>query len=185
MASSDSAPATSPAAKTFSPSNRPRSASEVDTWVPFNSARPSLGPRTIGSRPTRASPSRAGCNSPLIRTSPSPSSIRERCARGARSPDAPTEPFSGIHGITPALNRLISASTSSIRIPEWPRARLIILVAITRRTTSSGNNSPKPTLCDSTRLRCSSASLAAGMDVCASLPNPVLIPYVTLPSLTI
>ena len=47
-ASTDIDPATTAAANRLRVANRPRSASAVETWVPFRSARPSLGPRRSG-----------------------------------------------------------------------------------------------------------------------------------------
>ena len=43
-------------------------------------------------------PSAAGSTAPRTRTWPMPSSTVLRCAKGARSPDAPTEPCAGITG---------------------------------------------------------------------------------------
>ena len=67
--------------------------------------------------------------------SPSPISASVRCASGARSPDAPTEPCDGTNGTRPALCTATSVSTTTSRTPEWPRARLAALSASTRRTT--------------------------------------------------
>ena len=177
IASSDRAPATRPAAKTFSAWNSPASASAVETWVPLSSARPSLGPSTKGAKPARRIASAPGITVPSgVEASPSPISTQARWASGARSPDAPTEPLAGMRGSRPALASASSASTISGRTPEWPRARLTALVASTSRTTAAGSGWPVPTLCDSTRLRCSSASRARGIWVLASLPKPVLMP---------
>ncbi|MCY1363959.1 hypothetical protein D9M69_507440 [compost metagenome] len=108
--------------------------------------------------------------------SPSPISTQAMWASGARSPEAPTEPLHGMLGVTPALNSASSASTSAGRTPEWPRARLTALVARIMRTTGAASGSPVPTLCESTRLRCSSARWSLPMRVLASLPKPVLMP---------
>ncbi|MDT4874257.1 hypothetical protein FQZ97_1095470 [compost metagenome] len=70
----------------------------MDTWVPLSRARPSLAARVIGSRPATARASVAGNHSPLWRALLSPSRTRDMCASGARSPEAPTEPFSGMCG---------------------------------------------------------------------------------------
>ncbi len=176
MASSVRQPDTRPAANTFSAANSPASASAVDTCVPLSRARPSLGPSTNGSSPTAAMASRPVTIRPPTWAAPSPISTQARCARGARSPEAPTEPLAGITGSTSALASASSASTRAGRTPEWPRARLTALVANTMRTTPSGSGSPVPTLCESTRLRCSSASRSCAIFVLASLPKPVLMP---------
>ena len=76
----------------------------------------------------------------------------------------------------PVLKSASSASTNAGRTPECPRAKLTTFVASTNRTTAGARESPVPTLCDSTRLRCSSARWSLLMRVLASLPKPVLIP---------
>ncbi len=45
---------------------------------------------------------------------------RQAWARGARSPEAPTEPIGGTTGVTPALSMATRGSTSSRRTPERP-----------------------------------------------------------------
>ena len=70
----------------------------VDTWVPLSRARPSLGPSDRGSRPASARASAAGTIRPPMRASPTPISRQLMCARGARSPEAPTEPLDGTQG---------------------------------------------------------------------------------------
>ena len=49
--------------------------------------------------PARFSPSSADRISPGHSTSPTPNNTVDRCASGARSPLAPTEPFAGTRGI--------------------------------------------------------------------------------------
>ncbi len=122
QASTVSAPATKAAAIARSAANRPTKASAVDTWVPFRSASPSFGPSTTGARPAAFNASRPGIVRPSKRASPSPISTAERCASGARSPDAPTEPCAGIEGTTPAFVSATSASITLQRTPECPRA---------------------------------------------------------------
>ena len=98
-ASVASAPVTSAAWNTRSIANRLASASAVENWVPLSSASPSFGPSAIGASPARASAAAAGMRSPACCASPMPSMAAARCASGARSPDAPTEPWLGITGI--------------------------------------------------------------------------------------
>ncbi len=90
-----SEPATKAAAIARSAAKRPASASAVETCVPLSSASPSLGPSTTGCSPASPSASRAATTRPEIRASPSPISTAARCASGARSPDAPTDPCDG------------------------------------------------------------------------------------------
>ena len=91
-------------------------------WVPLISASPSLAPSTSGSSPARRSASAPGSSSPPTSASPSPTSGSARCASGARSPLAPSEPRDGTRGCTPAASSASSSSTVSRRTPEAPVA---------------------------------------------------------------
>ena len=97
-ASTLSAPATSAAAKARSAANSPAAASAVETWLPLSKASPSLAASTSGDRPSAWRTAAAGRRSPANRISPSPISAQDRCASGARSPEAPTEPLAGTVG---------------------------------------------------------------------------------------
>ncbi len=176
-ASSVSAPAITAASNSRSAPSSASSASAVDTCVPLISASPSLAASCSGRRPARSSPCAAGMRTPPWNTSPSPISGRHRWASGARSPDAPTDPWQGMTGSTSRLWNSSSASTTSSRAPEKPRARLAALSSSTRRTTRGDSGSPTPTACERSRLSCSRSRSAAGMRVVASLPKPVLTPY--------
>ncbi len=63
-----------------------------------------------------------GCRQTLavVKASPSPIAASARCASGARSPLAPTLPFSGITGVTPFSSIAISVSITSGRAPLNP-----------------------------------------------------------------
>ena len=98
------------------------------------------------------------------------------CASGARSPEAPTEPWLGMKGTSPAFSTASSMSTTCWRTPEAPRASEPAFSASTRRTTSGASGSPTPTLCERIRFSCSVARSASLMRVDASLPKPVLTP---------
>ena len=98
------------------------------------------------------------------------------CESGAKSPEAPTEPLTGMCGTMPALSTASKVSMTTGRTPENPRAKLAALVSMTNRTVASLMGSPVPTECDKIRLRCSSSSCSSGMRVLASLPKPVLMP---------
>ena len=63
--------------------------------VPLTSERPSFARSSIGSSPRRSSASAPGSSSPSTHASPSPTSGSARCASGARSPLAPTDPRLG------------------------------------------------------------------------------------------
>ena len=75
--------------------------------VPLISASPSLAASSIGAQPGRAQRlGRRRCRAPsLPSTQPSPSSTSAQCASGARSPEAPSEPCSGTHGVMSWLSR--------------------------------------------------------------------------------
>ena len=51
-------------------------------------------------------------------------STRAACARGARSPEAPSEPISGTAGVMPAFNSSAMTSRASVRAPLLPAARV-------------------------------------------------------------
>ena len=151
-------------------------ANAVDAWVPLSSANPSFGPSTSGATPARASPCNAGTRTPSTQASPTPISTALRCASGARSPDAPTEPFSGTTGSTSASSKASKASMTVRRTPDTPCARLAAFSNNISRTTGAASGWPTPAQCDSTRFDCKRARSASAMRVCASLPKPVLMP---------
>jgi hypothetical protein len=97
-------------------------------------------------------------------------------ASGARSPEAPTEPWHGTTGVRPLSSRAVSRRTVSLRTPDAPWARLASFSAIINRATATGIGGPTPAACDSTMLRCSFSRSAASMRTLASLPKPVLMP---------
>jgi len=175
-ASTVSAPATNAAASARSAANSPDSRSAVDTCVPLSRASPSFGASSTGVRPAAASAAAPGSTRLPTRASPSPISTDARCASGARSPDAPTEPCAGMHGTMPALATPTTSSTTSHRTPEYPRASDAAFSAITRRTVASSSSGPVPALCERTSARCNSASRASSIRVRASSPKPVLTP---------
>ena len=98
------------------------------------------------------------------------------CARGARSPEAPTEPWIGTTGTTPRSSIACRSATSSQRTPEAPRPSETSFSAIISRTIGAGVGSPTPAQCERIRLRWSCAVSPAGMVTLASLPKPVLTP---------
>ena len=175
-ASVDSAPVTRAAWNTRSIANRFANASAVENWVPLRIARPSFGPSTSGGRPARASAAAAGMARAASWASPMPSIAAARCASGARSPDAPAEPWLGIIGITRRASMASSMATVAGRTPEAPRPRLASLRAIISRTCAGRIGSPTPAACESTILRWSVASSCGAMRTLASFPKPVLMP---------
>ena len=71
--------------------------------VPLMSASPSFAASSIGARPACASASAAGHRLAADAcASPSPTRTSARCASGARSPLAPSDPREGTTGSTPA-----------------------------------------------------------------------------------
>ena len=103
--------------------------------VPLSSASASLGRKSSGSRPRSRSASPAGCVAPpSARKSPSPSSGRNACAEGARSPLAPTDPVIGTAGVKPSLRKTAIRSSTSLRIPECARIRQLSRTTTAART---------------------------------------------------
>ena len=56
--------------------------------------------------------------------------------RGARSPEAPRDPFWGMTGVTPLLSMSMSISTSRGRTPLMPTHRALARRSIMPRTCS-------------------------------------------------
>ena len=150
-------------------------------WVPFTRARPSFASSTTGSSPARRSASRPGSRSPRKNASPSPISTRARCARGARSPLAPTEPFSGTTGMTSRSSSATRRSSVLSRIPLYPPASTFARRSISARTACDGKGAPTPAACEWSRLRCNLRRSGRAMGTSASVPNPVFTPYVGTP----
>ena len=98
VASTLNAPHTMPDNSRFSAANKPFNANAVEVCVPFNSAKPSLASRVNGFKPAFSNAFFAGSHWPSKRACPSPIRIKLICASGAKSPDAPTDPFAGIYG---------------------------------------------------------------------------------------
>ena len=154
------------------------------SWVPLRSARPSLGPRTSGSRPAWARASRAGMTRPPSSTWPRPISGSERWASGARSPEAPTEPCAGTTGWIPNRRKSSNRSMTSGRAPEWPSAMVLARSRSIARTTSRGSGAPTPAAWLIRRFSWSRSTSAAAIVRSARAPKPVVTPYTTAPSAT-
>ena len=105
--------------------------------VPLISESPSFGASATGSSPARSSASAPGRRSPSNHASPSPTSGSARCASGARSPLAPTEPRAGTYGRTPRSRHSSRSSTVSTRAPEFPFASAFARRSIAARTIGS------------------------------------------------
>ena len=112
--------------------------------VPLSSASPSFACSSTGFSPARRSASRLSIRSPSKNASPSPIKLNARCASGARSPLAPTEPFSGITGETWWFNSSQSISMISRRIPLKPRVSTFARSNIIARASGSESGLPMP-----------------------------------------
>ena len=137
-ASSDCAQARSATRASRRARTSPSAANAVMNCVPLMSESPSFAAGRIGSSPTRVSASNPGRRSPSTNASPSPTSGSARCASGARSPEAPTEPRLGTTGSTPRSRQASSSSTVSMRAPEFPLASVFARSSIAARTISAG-----------------------------------------------
>ncbi|BCB84927.1 hypothetical protein Psuf_022400 [Phytohabitans suffuscus] len=145
--------------------------------VPLTSARPSFAESVTGRSPARCSASPPSTRVPdLSSTHPSPSSTSAQWASGARSPEAPSEPCSGTHGVTSWLSRSTSACAISGRTPERPSASDRTRSSIIARTTSRGIGSPTPAACERISACWSSARRSGATNVLASAPKPVETP---------
>ena len=146
--------------------------------VPLMSESPSLASSRTGSSPARSRASPAGARLPSIHASPSPTSGSARCASGARSPLAPTDPRLGTYGSTPAFKHSSRSSTVRIRAPEHPFASAFARSSIAARTISSGYGSPTPQAWLRRSLSWSSSVSSSGIVLETKRPKPVLTPYV-------
>ncbi len=112
--------------------------------VPFSSASPSFGPSSNGAQPNFFNASADGMRLPATTTSPSPISGRQRCASGARSPDAPSEPRSYTTGSTSALYMSMRRCTVAGATALCPKAMFCTFSTSMARTISAGTGSPLP-----------------------------------------
>ena len=146
-------------------------------WVPLRRLRPSLASRERGASPAACRAGPLGSRLPSsVSSSPSPIIASTRCADGARSPEAPSEPRDGTHGTMSALMHAARCSATESLTPEWPRAIVFRRMVIAARTTSRESGAPSPTAWLRTRFSCSSRTLSTGMCVVASRPKPVVTP---------
>ena len=98
------------------------------------------------------------------------------CARGAKSPLAPTDPFEGISGRYPLFKIKTNLFNNSKEIPLNPLEREIIFIKIMVQTTSSSTGLPRPTECDSNKFFWSLINWVLGIFTWLNFPNPVFIP---------
>ena len=122
--------------------------------VPLSSARPSFEHNVIGCQPILCISSPPLIISPSTSTSPSPSNGRHMCARGDRSPDAPSEPCSYTTGIMLLLNISTRRCTVTSCTPECPYERDCTFRSSISRAISLGTRAPVPHACDIIRFFC-------------------------------
>src|SRR6266566_2024159 len=123
----------------------------------------------------------ASCTWSAAPSSPSPTRASARWASGARSPEAPTLPWAGTRGCTRAFNIATMSSGRRGRTPLVPRTSTLARSSIMARTASMASGSPTPEAWLRIRLSCSWRMRSAGMRTWASLPNPVVTPYMVAP----
>ena len=116
----------------------------VRRFEPLIVARPSRAIRPGTGIPAFSIATFPGSRSPRYVASPSPSSRSATCDIGARSPQAPTEPFWQTTGVTPLLSISTSVCVMTGRHAELPWAWTLMRPAIAPRTYSSGAGSPMP-----------------------------------------
>ena len=107
---------------------------------------------------------------------PTPIMVALICASGARSPEAPTEPWQGTTGVSPSASIVSSSRTVAGCTPDAPCDRLPSFKAIIRRTMGTGIGAPTPAAWLSTMLRWRVCRSASSMRTLASFPKPVLMP---------
>ena len=160
----------------FSARNTASVAMALMISVPLISASPSLAPSTTGASLSFLRPAAAVMRKPPTSHEPWPRYAAAMCAKGARSPEAPTEPCAGTTGAKPRLKNATSLSTSAGDTPERPRTKPFRRSTCAARTMPVGSGSPTPTQCDTTRFSCSCAKSSWAMATLFNLPKPVVRP---------
>ena len=183
-ASSEREAATSAVSTRMSASRNARLSSASIPWVPFSSESPSFASSVTGAIPARFMASPPGRISPRNAARPSPITTCARCASGARSPEAPTEPCDGITGCTLAFSIWQRVSTTRGRTPLSPFASAFARSSIIARVSASLSGEPTPLACERTKFTCSCRTCSAEIRTEASFPNPVLMPYAVAPEAT-
>ena len=97
-------------------------------------------------------------------------------ASGARSPEQPSDPYSGTHGVMRALSRSTYACAVDSRTPVRPLASVDRRSSMSARTTSVSTHGPVPAACERMSERWSWARIDGSMYLVASAPKPVLTP---------
>ena len=140
------APMRSDESSSASPSATSMQPMAAMNWVPLRRLRPSLASSVTGASPAACSAGPLGSRRPsFVSSSPSPIIASTRCADGARSPEAPSEPRDGTHGTMSALMHVARCSATESLTPEWPRAIVFRRMVIAARTTSRESGAPSPT----------------------------------------
>ena len=183
-ASSEREAATSAASTVTSASCSAKLSSASMPCLPFKSDSPSFASSATGVIPARFMASPPGRVSSRKFAWPSPITTCARCASGARSPDAPTEPCEGITGCTLAFSIWQSVSTTRGRTPLKPFASALARSNIIARVSASLSGTPRPQAWERTRFTCSCRTCSVEMRTEASFPNPVFIPYAVAPDAT-
>lgn len=147
-------------------------------WVPLIRASPYFYFKIIGFKPFLCIISMAGINFSCssLQAWPSPIMPNARWESGARSPEAPTVPFSGIIGMKFALNAEMIFSKFSGSMPLLPLLSVFILNIVILLTVFIGKGFPTQTEWDRIRLFWSTALSWKEIILSAKFPNPVLIP---------
>ena len=112
----------------------------------------------------------------MKKASPRPISKSPTWAAGAKSPLAPTDPFSGTTGVAPWFKKVTRYRSVSMRTPPYPRDRSWIRKAIMARTTSSGRGFPTPAAWLMRMFSWSFCVSFLDMVRLQSAPKPVVMP---------
>ena len=98
------------------------------------------------------------------------------CASGDKSPEDPTEPFSGIQGVTSLLSSSTNFSTTILLAPEYPFAKFTALNRTTPLAISIGKGFPTLQEWLITIFFCNWPVCSLEILTSANFPNPVVIP---------
>ena len=118
------------------------------TLLPLIKANPSLASSSKGFNPILSKADFESTIFPSTNISPSPISANAICDIGAKSPQAPTDPFSQTTGVSLLFSESKRYCVISLLPPEFPFACTLIRPHIAPLTISISIGSPIPAACE-------------------------------------
>ena len=145
-------------------------------WVPLIKARPSFSLSDIRDFFSFCKTFLLSTSFPLYRTFPSPINGKNKWDKGAKSPEAPTEPCDGTIGIILLSICQQILSITSILMPENPLHKEWTFIINISLEISKGTFSPTPTAWLFSKFSCNNLESSFEIIVLHKTPIPVLTP---------